>query len=166
MCCNLCHFWVVFMVNIIRRISGKLRRIILLHLGFWTSNFPISLLENPQTPHSMISGFGDVSLSPDTNIIYFLRPNNTSNKSKKHPTLFQQFHKFRFQDFEIPQNNSLRKLTVFFLCSLESLGASKVENNWFWESWARPKIRKSRKGWVFGFSQNESEKLSVQNEAE
>ena len=39
----------IFIVNIIRRIAGKLHRIILLH--FWTSNFSISLWENSKTRH-------------------------------------------------------------------------------------------------------------------
>ena len=46
------------------------------------------------------------------------------------------------------------------------LVSPKLKDNWFWESWTRPKISKSWKWWVFGLSQNEIETLLAQNEAE
>ena len=58
--------------------------------------------------------------------------------------------------------NILFETVSHFLDFEKYLGVSHVEYNWFRESWARLIIRQSQKSWVFGVSQNESEKLLVQ----
>ena len=39
----------------------------------------------------MISGFSDVSLRPQTNIIYLWRPQDTSNNQRKYQNIFEEY---------------------------------------------------------------------------
>ena len=57
-----------------------------------TYSFSIWLYENPQYPLiSMISGFLDVSLLPKTNIIYLLRPRDTSNNPRNPKIMLRSY---------------------------------------------------------------------------
>ena len=49
---------------------------------------------------------------------------------------------------------------------LEYHGVSKVEDDWFWESWSRPLGPKIMTMEAFRVSQFEIDKILVQNEAE
>ena len=73
-----------------------------LHSGQVTFRFQYG--RDPKPLMFMISGFPDVSLSPKTNIIYFLRHQGTSNDSRK---IQNQFSKMLW---EIP---TLWKSCVF-----------------------------------------------------
>ena len=59
-----------------------------------------------------------------------------------------------------------QKRAGVFLDLLRYPGVSKDRWYWFWGSGTCPKIQKSWTWWVFVFSQNQIEKLLVQNEAE
>ena len=76
------------------------------------------------------------------------------------------FETFDVHTFEISKNIIFENDEGFCLNSVELFCVSKVGDNWFWESWTRPKIRKSSKLWRFKFSQSVIEKLLVQGEAE
>ena len=52
----------------------------------------------------------------------------------------------------------LSKIQTFPQIISSEIGGPKVKSNWFWESWTRPKIRKSWRLWLFGFSQSEIER--------
>ena len=67
---NHCKFGTIFRVNILKRIAGKLRRIILLDFGL-----SIVLWENPKTSIFMISGF----LRPVGTLIYGFEYNRIPN---------------------------------------------------------------------------------------
>ena len=71
----------IFIVNI-KRIAGKLRTIILLHLGLVTLRF--HYWKTLKTLICMISGFSDVSMTPQTNILS-LETTGYFNNSKKNP---------------------------------------------------------------------------------
>ena len=79
-----CNCRTIFMVKLWRRYISKLRIIILLHFELVTFRFAYGRTLNLLI--SLISGFFDVSLSPETNIVHFLRHQNTSNNSRQFPT--------------------------------------------------------------------------------
>ena len=54
----------------------------------WCNKFPICLLENPQTRISMISGFLDVSPSPQNQYYVSLETPRDLNESNKYPESF------------------------------------------------------------------------------
>ena len=65
-----------------------------------------------------------------------------------------------FQIFGLPRCWFFQKMIRnLFLAHLEWLYRFQVHNYWFWESWARPKIRKSWGWWLSGCSQSKIEKL-------
>ena len=76
-----CHVWAAFMVNIITRIAGKLRGIILRHLGLITVRFRFGRTLKPLM--FMISEFLNVSMTPKTNYFHFWRHQDTQNSSRK-----------------------------------------------------------------------------------
>ena len=68
--------------------------------------------------------------------------------------------------FAISKNNTSGKDSGAFLNDLRYLGVSEIQNNWFW---GHVHVRWVRQPWrwgVFGFSQNEIEKLLIPNKAE
>ena len=69
--------------------------------SFWSYNFSICLWESPKTLISMISGLLDVSLSPNTNIIYLLRPRDTSRNLRKYQIIFKHVVVGKFEIVEI-----------------------------------------------------------------
>ena len=91
--------------NLIKRIAGKLQRIILLHLGLVTFRFAYGTNRKPIT--SMISEFLVVSLSPKTNITYLLGPHDTSNNPRRTPN---HFLKNTFTNLEIWEIDSFEML--------------------------------------------------------
>ena len=74
------------MLNTIKGIAGKLRRIILLQYGLVTFRFAYMRTLKPFS--FMISAFLDMSLSPKTNIIYLWRPQDTLDNPRKIPNHF------------------------------------------------------------------------------
>ena len=85
-CCDVWHFRAFSMKHIMKLIAGKLRRIILLNFGPTTSRLAYGRTLKPLM--FMISGSLDISPSPKTNIIYFLKHQNPQNKSIKIPSHF------------------------------------------------------------------------------
>ena len=79
-------FWVIFVVNIIKRIAQKLRRIILLHFG--TSNFSISFWENSQTHHFHDFGICGRVYDSQNQLLCFGRHQDTPNSSNN-PTILK-----------------------------------------------------------------------------
>ena len=84
--CSLGGEGVIFIVNIIKRMARKLRRIILLHLGF-----SISFWETPNPFICMIFGYLGVSRTPKPNLIYLRRHQDMANNSRKIPKHFQTY---------------------------------------------------------------------------
>ena len=72
-----CHFY----SRILTRYGQQLRRIILLHFGLVTFRFASGSARKPSI--SKISRFLDVSLSPNTNNLYFSRHQDISNNLGK-----------------------------------------------------------------------------------
>ena len=64
-----------------------------------------------------------------------------------------------------PRRILFENVPAFFLGFVNYLSVSKVKNNWFGDSWTRPKNLKIMKLWAFRFSQSEIDKLLVQDEA-
>ena len=59
--------------------------------SYWSYNFSICLWERPKLPMSMISGFFDVSLSPNTICSYLWRPEDTYTNPRTHRKSFLKF---------------------------------------------------------------------------
>ena len=90
---------VAFTVNIIKRIAGKLRRIILLHFGLVTCRFHYG--RSRKLLIFMILGFSDVSMTPQNQ--YYL--------SLKAPTISKQIQ----EQYEVNSKNTI--FSAFFLFS-------------------------------------------------
>ena len=80
-----------------------LRRIILLHLGLVTFRFAYRINRKPII--CMISGFSDVSMSPNTNICYLLRPQNTSTKPRKARLVFEKYYVYESRNVGNPETS-------------------------------------------------------------
>ena len=76
-----CDCSAISIVNLWKRYAKKLRSMILLQFELITFRFGYMITLNILM--FMISGLLDVSLSPNTNIIYLWRPLGTSNNSRK-----------------------------------------------------------------------------------
>ena len=122
----------------------------------------ILLIENKKFRSSKVSKFRSFKVSTFQNFeaskFHTFKLSKVSN-SKNSRLLFQnigmQSHTsiLRFSEF---QNIFFGNDLGFFLDLLEYLGASKIKNSWFWESWSRPLGPRTIKWWLFGFSQNAS----------
>ena len=75
------HLWAMFMVNIWKRASRKLRRIILFHFGLIT--FRINYGRNRKPIICIISGFSDVSMTHNTNIMRLWTPEHFKRNPKQ-----------------------------------------------------------------------------------
>ena len=76
-----------FLVNMIKRIAGKLRRIILLHFGLVTFRFHYG--EPPEKiVLAMISGFLDVFMTPQTKYVNFGDPNSLQKDQETSRNVF------------------------------------------------------------------------------
>ena len=86
--------WVVYMVSLWKRYGKKLWSIILLQFELITFRFAYGRTLKPLIV--MMLGFSDVSLSPQTNIIYLLRPQESSI-DQENQIIFKIyiFYKFR-----------------------------------------------------------------------
>ena len=98
---------VICMVKLWKRYAEKLRSIILLHFGLVTFRFAYGLWENPKNLICMISGFSDVSPSPNTNTIYLLRPQDTSTNPGKIQCTFKKYSFYKYQNFKTQQMKRL-----------------------------------------------------------
>ena len=78
--------WAILMVSLWKGDGQNSRRIILLLLGFVFFRFLCGKDRASIIP--ITSGFRDVSLSPKTNIIHLLRPQDTSTNPRKSRTIF------------------------------------------------------------------------------
>ena len=72
--CMCCDCWAICVVNLYKRYAQKLRIIILLH-------FELTIFRKPLI--SMISGFWDVSSSPETIHFYFWRDQKPQNSLRR-----------------------------------------------------------------------------------
>ena len=75
------RFWTIFMVHIWNRYAPKLFRIILLHFGLIT--FRIHLKKTRNSSFPWFSDVLNVSMTPQTNIIYLWRHHDTPNNSRE-----------------------------------------------------------------------------------
>ena len=79
----------------LNHLYGKLIEIIRLKtpgnysVSTWINNFSICLCENPKPLISMISGFPSPPFPPQTCCSYFLKHQDTSNKSRRIPRTFK-----------------------------------------------------------------------------
>ena len=132
------HFWAFCMVNIMKRIAQKLRRIILLHLGLVTFRCHYGRTRKPLM--FMIWGFLNVSTTPKTNIIYLWRHQNTLNNSRKNTesileNLCGKVKISELQLFELFGKDGDRTIpTIFLRCCLKILDMGSISfKNMKWE---------------------------------
>ena len=127
--CWFCHFWVILMVNIIKRIARKLRIIILLHFGLVTCRFAYWRDRKPLI--SMISGFFDVSMTPKTNDFYLWRHQDTLKNPRKYTKTFSEMllleiaslgHRqfWKFWNRRVPKTPNDPSLTLLSMGSISS----------------------------------------------
>ena len=83
----LCNFPFFFIGNTIKRIAKKLRRVILLHLGFATFRFHHGRTRKPFI--FMMFGSLDVSMGPETNMIHPWRHQDTLQNTRNTRPFFQ-----------------------------------------------------------------------------
>ena len=137
------HFRVIFMVKIIKRITEKLRRIILLHFGLLVIAFRFHYGRDREVIIFMISGFSDVSMTPQTNIIYLWRHQDTPNSSRKNTESFfeQYYYAYNSRHFEnrkhqkrrAPTNHENRSYMFLKMLNMSSRSFKKHEHT-SWKS--------------------------------
>ena len=126
------HVLFIFVVNIWKRYGQKLRRIILLHFGLVTVLFGYGRDRKPII--FMISGFSDVSTTPKTNIIYFLRHQDTQINPRYTPIMFKNSIYGNINTLEIENCRTILKIRL-----------TKCWTSWIWDQYLPENMK-----WNFG----------------
>ena len=79
----------IVIVNLVKRLARKLRRVILFHFGLVT--FRIYFRETDNSSFSCFKDLVFVSMTSKTNTIYLWRHQNTPKNSRKIRTIFEKY---------------------------------------------------------------------------